>query len=163
MVFTSIMNDNTLCDALLGDHLGSSYVAPFTLFLHLWCVYWLFVYPWFDLQTQQSAAFKILRTRLKTVPPYSFSGEHFKQLSSGSSFSIMQHMSGMNINEDGDTSQDAGNSRNGINFSARLQQFEHMQHEHRLHAKEQALSRTSTPPPLTITVCRHKFIVSEIL
>lgn len=62
-------------------------------------------------------------------------------------------MSGMNLNEDGDVSQDAGNSRNGINFAARLQQFEHMQCAHRLHAKEQALSRTSTPPQPTVTVC----------
>ncbi|KAL0540425.1 hypothetical protein IC582_024662 [Cucumis melo] len=100
---------------------------------------------------QQSAAFKILRTRLKTVPPYSFSGEHFKQLSSGNSYSVMHHVSGLNINEDGDVSQDAGNSRNGINFAARLQQFEYMQHQHRLHEKGQTLSRTNTPPPLTKT------------
>lgn len=64
----------------------------------------------------------------------------------------MHHMSGLN-NEDGDVSQDAGNSRSGINFAARLQQFEHMQHEHRLHAKEQTLSRTSTPPPQATMVC----------
>ena len=100
------------------------------------------------MKTQQSAAFKLLRTRLKTVPPYSFSGEHFK-------------MSGLNIHEDGDPSQDAGNYRNGINFAARLQQFEHMQHEHRLCAKEQTLPRTSTPPSMTTMVCWH--IISKIL
>ncbi|KAG7030596.1 Protein VAC14-like protein [Cucurbita argyrosperma subsp. argyrosperma] len=98
---------------------------------------------------QQSAAFKILQTRLKTVPPYSFSGEHFKQLSSGNSYSTIMHMSGLNINEDGDVSQNAGNSHNGIDFAARLQQFEHMQHRHRLRSKEQTLSRTSPPPQLT--------------
>ncbi|XP_022995157.1 protein VAC14 homolog [Cucurbita maxima] len=97
---------------------------------------------------QQSAAFKILQTRLKTVPPYSFSGEHFKQLSSGNSYSTLMHMSGLNINEDGDVSQNAGNSHNGIDFAARLQQFEHMQHRHRLRSKEQTLSRTSPPPQL---------------
>lgn len=68
-------------------------------------------------------------------------------------------MSGLNINEDGDVSQDAGNSRNGINFAARLQQFEHMQHQHRLHEKGQTLSRTSTPPPLTKTVCWQTYFL----
>ncbi|KAL6350838.1 hypothetical protein AAG906_031424 [Vitis piasezkii] len=95
---------------------------------------------------QQSAAFKILRTRLKTVPPSSFSGEQMKQTSSGNPYSqILHHMpSGSQVIEDGDVNHDA-NVHNGINFASRLQQFEHMQHQHRMHSKSsQAQSRNNS-------------------
>lgn len=68
-------------------------------------------------------------------------------------------MSGLNINEDGDVSQNDGNSHNGIDFAARLQQFEHMQHRHRLRSKEQTLSRTSPPPQMTASV----FYINSLL
>ncbi|CAK7326807.1 unnamed protein product [Dovyalis caffra] len=94
---------------------------------------------------QQSAAFKILRTRLKTVPSYSFSGDQVKRTSSGNTYSqILHHIpSGSQISEDGDVNQDVGtlNSHNGINFTSRLHQFEQMQRQHRVHAKAQAQSR----------------------
>ncbi|PON81799.1 Vacuole morphology and inheritance protein [Trema orientale] len=94
---------------------------------------------------EQSAAFKILRTRLKTVPSYSFSGEQLKQTSSGNSYQIFHHISGgSHITEDGDVNEDEKNLHNEIKFALRLQQFEQMQHQHRLHAKAQTQSRTSS-------------------
>ncbi|KAI4302129.1 hypothetical protein MLD38_037913 [Melastoma candidum] len=88
---------------------------------------------------QQSAAFKILRMRLKTVPAYSFGGDHVKRTSSGNLYTqILHHMpSGSQVMEDGDASLDVGSLPNGINFIARLQQFEHMQRQHRTHSKSQ--------------------------
>uniref|UniRef100_A0A6N2KRK8 Vacuolar protein 14 C-terminal Fig4-binding domain-containing protein n=1 Tax=Salix viminalis TaxID=40686 RepID=A0A6N2KRK8_SALVM len=98
----------------------------------------------------QSAAFKILRTRLKTVPSYSFSGDQVKRTSSGNPHpQIIHHIPcGSQISEDGDINQDVGacNSHNGINFTASLHQFEQMQRQHRMHAKMQALSRNSSTP-----------------
>lgn len=93
---------------------------------------------------QQSAAFKVLRTRLKTVPSYSLSSEQIKRTSSGNPYSqILHHMpSGSQIMEDGDISRDLGSVPNGINFAARLQQFEQMQRQHRLHAKSESLSQS---------------------
>ncbi|KAJ6771821.1 TAX1 BINDING PROTEIN-RELATED [Salix koriyanagi] len=94
---------------------------------------------------QQSAAFKILRTRLKTVPSYSFSGNQVMQGSSGNSYSqILHHIpSGSQISEDGDVNRDVGNSNlhNGINLTLKLRQFEQMQQQHRVHAKAQTQSR----------------------
>ncbi|KAL2233273.1 protein VAC14 homolog [Sesamum indicum] len=92
---------------------------------------------------QQSVAFKILRTRLKTVPSYSFSGEQFKRLSSGNAFSEVNHFGGSEILEDG-MNEDQRNARNGINFASWLQQFERVQQQHRVHSKSQALSRYSS-------------------
>ncbi|GFZ21287.1 ARM repeat superfamily protein [Actinidia rufa] len=83
---------------------------------------------------QQSMAFKILRTRLKTVPSYSFTGDQFKWLS-GSPYSQI---------EVGDMDEDLLNAHNGINFASRLQQFEQMQHQHRMNSKSQSQSRYSS-------------------
>ncbi|ONK75321.1 uncharacterized protein A4U43_C03F15630 [Asparagus officinalis] len=82
---------------------------------------------------QQSAAFKILKTRLKTVPSYTFSGEQLKRTSSGNPYFQILHG-----NEDGNRNQDD----NVINFPSRLQQFEHMQRLHRMHMKSQSQSRS---------------------
>ncbi|KAA8529000.1 hypothetical protein F0562_033512 [Nyssa sinensis] len=91
---------------------------------------------------QQSKAFKILRTRLKTVPSYSFNGEQFKQTSSANSYSqIHQTSSGSPVSEDGAINEDSWNVHNGINFASRLQQFEDIQQLHRMHhSKSQAQS-----------------------
>ncbi|KAH7570885.1 hypothetical protein JRO89_XS05G0213600 [Xanthoceras sorbifolium] len=91
---------------------------------------------------QQSAAFKILRTRLKTVPSYSFNGEQVKRTSSGNPYSNLP--SGSQFIEDGDVNSDMGSSHSGIKFASRLQQFEQMQRQHRMHAKAQAHSRNSS-------------------
>ncbi|KAJ8747719.1 hypothetical protein K2173_012669 [Erythroxylum novogranatense] len=98
---------------------------------------------------QQSAAFKILQTRLKAVPSYSFNGEQIKRTSSGNPYTqILHHIpSGSHISEDGDVNLDVGNSSShgGINFALRLQQFEQMQRQHRMHAKTaQAHSRNNS-------------------
>ncbi|XP_008781327.1 protein VAC14 homolog [Phoenix dactylifera] len=87
---------------------------------------------------QQSAAFKILRTRLKTVTSSNFSNE-LKRTSSGNPYSQI-----LQITEDSNRNQDAANIYNALNFPSRLQQFEHMQHLHRMHAKLQLQSRNST-------------------
>ena len=79
-------------------------------------------------------AFKILRTRLKTVPSYSFTGDQFKWLS-GSPYSQI---------EVGDMDEDLLNAHNGIKFASRLQQFEQMQHQHRMNSKSQSQSRYSS-------------------
>ncbi|RWR79576.1 protein VAC14 [Cinnamomum micranthum f. kanehirae] len=86
---------------------------------------------------QQSAAFKILRTRLKTVP--SFGGEQRKRMVSGNPFSqVLQYTQiGTRSVEHDNKNQDAGNVYNGINFASMLQQFEHMQHRHRMHSSPQ--------------------------
>ncbi|KAH6830935.1 ARM repeat superfamily protein [Perilla frutescens var. hirtella] len=93
---------------------------------------------------QQSVAFKILRTRLKTVPPYSFSGEQFKRQSPGNAFTEVNYVGGSQIVEDGDVSADTRNAHNGINFASLLKQFERVQEQHRAHSKTQALTRCSS-------------------
>ncbi|KAK1413718.1 hypothetical protein QVD17_35496 [Tagetes erecta] len=59
---------------------------------------------------QKSSAFKILRTRLKTVPSYSFS-------------------------ENSKMKEDSYHLQNGINFDSWLQRFVQMQQKHRAHLK----------------------------
>ncbi|XP_019420378.1 PREDICTED: protein VAC14 homolog isoform X1 [Lupinus angustifolius] len=112
---------------------------------------WLFkaLYGLLMLLPQQSAAFKILKTRLKAVPSYSFNGMQSKRVPSGDSYQFLHHMSnGSQIIEDGDLAKDGGSSNNGINFDARLQQFQQMQHLHRMHFKAQTKSlNNSTPLP----------------
>lgn len=93
---------------------------------------------------QQSVAFKILRTRLKTVPPYSFSGEQFKRLSPGNAFAEVNHIGDSQIAEDGDVSADTRNVHNGINFASWLKQFARVQEQHRAHSKTQAQIRCSS-------------------
>ncbi|KAG4162861.1 hypothetical protein ERO13_D01G140100v2 [Gossypium hirsutum] len=95
---------------------------------------------------QQSAAFKILRTRLKTVPSHSFNGDQLKRASSGNPCSQILHYSGSQITEDGNLRQDNGNLQNGINFASRLQQFVQMQRQHRMLEKsqEQSIARSSS-------------------
>ncbi|XP_027360061.1 protein VAC14 homolog isoform X3 [Abrus precatorius] len=98
---------------------------------------WLFkaLYGLLMLLPQQSAAFKILKTRLKAVPPYSFNGEQLKRMTSGDLYQFHHMPDGFQTIEDGDKTEDGGNSHNGINFAARLRQFQQMQHQHRAHAK----------------------------
>ncbi|WJX48434.1 PtdIns(3,5)P(2) sythesis regulation factor [Trifolium repens] len=108
---------------------------------------WLFkaLYGLLMLLPQQSAAFKILKTRLKAVPSYSFNGEQLKKTSSGNPYQFLQHMSGgSHTAEDGDVAADSGNSHNGINFVARLNQFQQMQKQHREHFRAQAQIRKNS-------------------
>ncbi|KAK4264056.1 hypothetical protein QN277_029396 [Acacia crassicarpa] len=108
---------------------------------------WLFkaLYGLLMLLPQQSAAFKILKTRLKAVPPHSLNGEQFRGTSSGNPYQIPHHTtSGSQITEDGDIAVDVGDPDNEINFAARLQQFEQMQNQHRMHARAQAQLRNAS-------------------
>lgn len=90
---------------------------------------------------QQSAAFKILRTRLKTVPSYSFKKEQLRRTSSGSPYSQNNHgEGGSHFPEDGNLNESSYDIHNGINFSSRLQHFMQIQHQHRLHLKSQTHS-----------------------
>ncbi|CAM0951079.1 unnamed protein product [Alopecurus aequalis] len=82
---------------------------------------------------QQSAAFKILRTRLKTVP---FS-ENLKRTPSANPYSQI-----LQVTEDGNRNQDTP-KYSAIDFPSRLQQFESMQQQHRDHLKKQLQSRKS--------------------
>lgn len=93
---------------------------------------------------QQSVAFKILRTRLKTVPPYSFSGEQFRRQSPGNAFTEANHVGGSQIMEDGDVGADTKNAQNGINFTSWLKQFERVQEQHRAHSKAHSLNRCNS-------------------
>ncbi|KAL2904599.1 Protein VAC14-like protein [Bienertia sinuspersici] len=91
---------------------------------------------------QQSAAFKILRTRLKTVPPYSFSSEQHRDTSPESShIRSPNHVDNRRYAQDGVVKKDVETMSNGINFASRLQQFQKMQQEHRALAKSEARLR----------------------
>lgn len=99
---------------------------------------------------QQSAAFKILRTRLKTVPSYSFNNEQFIRTSSGSPYYTG---SGSHLSEDGDLNEDSRSGHNGINFASRLQQFEHVQQQHRMHTKTQTQLQSRNSSTASMKVC----------
>ncbi|KAJ8555081.1 hypothetical protein K7X08_000016 [Anisodus acutangulus] len=86
---------------------------------------------------QQSAAFKILRTRLKTVPSYSFKEEHLSRTTSGIPYSQFNYGGG----EEGDLNDNSLDMHNGINFASKLQQFQQIQKQHHLHLKLQTQSR----------------------
>ena len=134
---------------LIFKHYKRVNVAARILFIFTFCVFYVSHMPyWLIFCMQQSAAFKILRTRLKTVPSYSFSGDQIKRTPSGNPYAqiLQQFPSGLHISEDGDMNHDIGNSssHNGINFAAKLQQFEQMQRQHRMHAKTQAQSRNTS-------------------
>lgn len=108
---------------------------------------------YFIVSVQQSAAFKILRTRLETVPSINSNNEQLRRSQ------IPQ------LHDDCSRNQDAGNT---INFAHRLQQFTHMQHQHRRHAKSQLQSRISSSsrlsqvsnilPVLSDLTCQHLFL-----
>eukprot|EP00249_Psilotum_nudum_P024047 c29071_g1_i2 orf=535-2670(-) len=96
---------------------------------------------------QQSAAFKILRTRLKTVPAYAFMHVQTPPTSEFPGLNVVRRTASGNpytpilthsqFNEDGEKNSELSNGANRINFAMRLQQFERMQHQHRLHQQEQ--------------------------
>ncbi|KAG9153179.1 hypothetical protein Leryth_024073 [Lithospermum erythrorhizon] len=85
---------------------------------------------------QQSAAFKILRTRLKTVPTYSFSGKEFEQTMAGNTFlGVNSRESGSKDSEDGIAIEDSRKIHSGMDYSSKLQQFKNIQQQHRLYSK----------------------------
>ncbi|KAK2399604.1 PtdIns(3,5)P(2) sythesis regulation factor [Trifolium repens] len=100
---------------------------------------WLFkaLYGLLMLLPQQSAAFKILKTRLKAVPSYSFNREQLNRMPSGDYYQFVPQMP-----DGSQTEEDGGSSYNGLNFAARLQQFQQMQQQHRVHTKSRRTSRS---------------------
>ncbi|XP_047332655.1 protein VAC14 homolog [Impatiens glandulifera] len=85
---------------------------------------------------QQSQAFKILRTRLKTIPSsYSFNDDQFKWLSRMNSYS--QYHDASQVFEEADMDED---SQRRINYTAMLQQFQQMQLQHRIFSKSKKQS-----------------------
>lgn len=87
---------------------------------------------------QQSAAFKILRTRLKTVPSFALSTENLKRTSSENPYSQI-----LQIADESNRNQDVASTSHAIDFPARLQQFVHMQQLHRAHTKFRQQSRNA--------------------
>ncbi|THG07657.1 hypothetical protein TEA_024229 [Camellia sinensis var. sinensis] len=133
------------CSGLLSQQeYGAS--SPTTELLEPGRYIWLLksLYGLLMLLPQQSKAFKILRTRLKAVPSYSFNGEQFKQTSSGNSYSQINHRPSGSFSEDGDIDENLQSVHNGINFASWLQQFEQMQQKHRMHSKSQTQLRYSS-------------------
>ncbi|KAG8503447.1 hypothetical protein CXB51_001593 [Gossypium anomalum] len=126
-----------------SEFIGCNVVKLFLELLEPGRYIWLLkaLYGLLMLLPQQSAAFKILRTRLKTVPSHSFNGDKLKRASSGNPYSQILHYSGSQITEDGDVRQDNRNLQNGINFASRLQQFVQMRRQHRMLEKSQEQSQ----------------------
>ncbi|KAL8231312.1 hypothetical protein R6Q57_001090 [Mikania cordata] len=79
----------------------------------------------------QSAAFKILKTHLKTVPSFSFDNKQVNRTSSGNRI--------VHFSDDGNM-----NMHNGINFASWLQRFQHIQQKHRVHFKSQVQSHNAS-------------------
>lgn len=111
---------------------------------------------------QQSMAFKILKTRLKTVPAYahmhvppSATASEFpglgviRRTASGSPYA--QLLAHTQISEDGDVSSDSGDGAGAIDFQAKLQQFRGVQHQHREHRLSQLQPLKSKKGPLEST------------
>ncbi|BBN11519.1 vacuole morphology and inheritance protein 14 [Marchantia polymorpha subsp. ruderalis] len=88
---------------------------------------------------QQSSAFKILRTRLKTIPTMNTSSATdnyaIRRTASGGHYAqILSHIPSIQSASQVDEASQNLDSRNGpssINFDAHLQQFEDMQNQHR--------------------------------
>ncbi|KAI3730687.1 hypothetical protein L1987_61860 [Smallanthus sonchifolius] len=80
---------------------------------------------------QQSSAFKVLRTRLKTVPSYSFNKEEINRTSSANTT--------IHFSDEGDM-----NMHNGINFASWLQRFQQIQQKHHAHLKSQVQSHNTS-------------------
>lgn len=112
---------------------------------------------------QQSAAFKILKTRLKAVPSYSFNREQLNRMPSGDYYEFLPQMPDEHKkkDKDGDATEDGGSSYNRLNFTERLNEFQEMQKKHRVHTKSQRTTRslsTSLPKVAGFFILRVDFI-----
>lgn len=97
---------------------------------------------------QQSSAFKILKTRLKTVPSFSFSIDHYNFLA------LHQPQVGTNILEDGHRKQETAEKQE-LDFTSILQQFQSMQTKHRALAKHQRQPQKIPASPPKVSVLLH--------
>jgi vacuole morphology and inheritance protein 14 len=114
---------------------------------------------------QQSSAFKILRTRLKTVPshssmltqPYGTStsseftglGAIRRSASAGPFPQIVSHIPTSSLSlqtsmEDGERNVDGGHGAAAINFAMQLKQFQQVQQQHRL---QRVVGNNNPKPP----------------
>ena len=107
-------------------------------------MYYFVLQLWFNfVSVQQSAAFKVLRIRLKAVPSYFFNSEQPYKTASATF-----HSRGFNCmaTQDGEVNQ--GNAPNGINLASKLEQFQQMQQHHRSYVKSQEnVAKTVSPLP----------------
>ncbi|MQL86129.1 hypothetical protein Taro_018653 [Colocasia esculenta] len=94
-------------------------------------------------EDMQSMAFKMLRTRLKTVPSHTLKDEQLNRASSRNPCSEVLQASHDPKN------WEAGLGFVGIDFASKLQQFENMQQQHRMFARSQLQSRNKTSSPLS--------------
>ncbi|KAL2611614.1 hypothetical protein R1flu_023306 [Riccia fluitans] len=115
---------------------------------------------------QQSSAFKILRTRLKTIPmnatllvqpPSGSDGfpglSAIRRTASGGPYAqILSHIPAIPTSsqtDEGGQHLDSKNGSNSVNFDVRLQQFEHVQQQHRLFRGHwQSKKQPSGKPPI---------------
>lgn len=110
---------------------------------------------------QQSAAFKILRTRLKTLPSYSFKEESFRRISSGIPYPQFNYGGGSQICEEGDLNENSHSldMHNGINFASKLQQFQQIQKQHHLNSKLQTQSRFVSTSSAKVSLCLLNLLI----
>lgn len=101
-------------------------------------------YVYHCLYMQQSATFKILQTRLKTVPSYALNSEQLKRALSVNPYSQI-----LQIADETNKNHDAGNMYSTINFPSRVQQFQNMQQRHRMHMKMKLQYHHSTSSTLS--------------
>ncbi|CAA7394916.1 unnamed protein product [Spirodela intermedia] len=97
---------------------------------------------------QQSVAFKILRTRIKTVPSFALGSAQFERRTPWNP-----------AQRDSDEIPDQETEsipESEIDFAARLEQFEGMQRLHRVHAKSQMQSRDLPPSTLSQEIRRSE-------
>nr|GMD21865.1 protein VAC14 homolog isoform X1 [Ipomoea batatas] len=139
----------SVSEAIFTNKIGVNHICHcFLQLLEPGRYIWLLkaLYGLLMLLPQQSAAFKILRTRLKTVPAYSFSGDQLSRTSSGNPYFQSSYSRGGSQNSiDVNFSEDSNDMHSGINFSSRLQLFEHVQYMHRMHSKSRgSYSRSSS-------------------
>lgn len=85
---------------------------------------------------QQSVAFKILRTRIKTVPSFAPGSARFERAAPWNLSPAQRALDEIMADQETENAHESE-----IDFAARLEQFERMQRRHRAHAKSQMQSR----------------------
>lgn len=126
---------------MLCSSFGPEFVDLMLVYFLPACILFLIL----TLVMQQSAAFKILRTRLKTASSHGSSTDQAKRSSANAYSQILQVPEVIK-------SEELGNMHDAINFTSRLHQFEHTQNQHRLHTKLQRQTYNSTSSTI-LQVC----------
>lgn len=122
-------------------------------------MYYFVLQLWFNfVSVQQSAAFKVLRIRLKAVPSYFFNSEQPYKTASATF-----HSRGFNCmaTQDGEVNQ--GNAPNGINLASKLEQFQQVQQHHRSYVKSQEnVAKTVAPLPKEVQVDEENWLQASM-